>query len=397
MPIQIQDDSTAHSLDRVKVLNHARAMESLHIHISHVNLLREVYHLYEAAIYETMGSLKDAAAKRLTDQFLSSPLCTYLVDDDNNIRPSARETMRKMHSQYHAPTCRARSFIHDTHDYIQLIIYDISRHTDAIKRINNHQQLEDFTYTGYKVDHCRREDLCTLPMLYFQAILDDVGPSLTNPFQQFRFPVHLDDGEDLLGHRDSDLQHMNTYLHLQYLITVDHIDTLQAGIDLMTAQELAGHFLEQITSSTIETLEQTDKLHQMIRSSAFFISAGARPLHLLRRSTVAANLPYNTDPWTAHLDLDREQHDVVTAETRLMLQTAIERTMSGAPPAQAYTKTSLQALLKTIKHRQETILNFLFCMSDGHQELLQEDYHIRLPDHEVQTTLAELRHIFTSH
>jgi hypothetical protein len=163
----------------------------------------------------------------------------------------------------------------------------------------------------------------------------------------------------------------------------------------MTAQELAGSLLDKMTTSTIETLDQTDKLHQMIRSSAFFISAGARPLHLLRRSATAAHLPFNTAPWTAHLDLDREEHEVVTDDMRLMLQSAIERTMAGAPPAQAYTKTSLQALITTIKQRQEIILNLLFCMSDGAQELLQEDYRIRLPDQEVQTILAELRHTFT--
>jgi hypothetical protein len=401
MPIQIWDDSTAHSLDSVEVLNHARALESFHKHISHINLLREVYHLYEAALYETMGSLKDAAAKRLTDQFLSSPLRTFLVDEDNNVRPSARETIRKMHSLYHATTCRARTLLHDTHDYIQLIMSDITRHADAIERIDNLQQpdytqwREDYTYSGYKVDHCSREDLCSLPLLYLHAILDDVGPSLTNPLQQLSFPVHLNDGDELLGHRDTDLRHMTIYLHLQHLLTVDHIDTLQAGVDLMTAQELAGSLLDKMTTSTIETLDQTDKLHQMIRSSAFFISAGARPLHLLRRSATAAHLPFNTDPWTANLDLDREEHEVVTDDMRLMLQSAIERTMAGAPPAQAYTKASLQALITTIKQRQEIVLNLLFCMSDGAQELLQEDYRIRLPDQEVQPILAELRHTFT--
>jgi hypothetical protein len=232
-------------------------------------------------------------------------------------------------------------------------------------------------------------------MLYFHAILEDVGPSLTNPHQQFRFPVHLSDGEDLLGHRETDLRHMSTFLHLQHLLTVDHIDTLQAGIDLMAAQELAGSLLEKMTSSTIDSLGHTDKLHQMVRSSTYFISAGARPFNLLRRSVTAANLPYNTAPWTAHLDLDREEHEVVTEEMRQMLRTAIERTMAGAPSAQACTKAALQALIKTLKQRQEVILTVLFCMSDGDQKLLPDGYRIQLPDQEVQPTLAEIRHTFT--
>jgi hypothetical protein len=104
------------------------------------------------------------------------------------------------------------------------------------------------------------------------------------------------------------------------------------GIDLMTAQELAGSYLDKMTASTIESIDNTDKLHQMIRSSTHFISAGAKQLNLLRRSETAANLPYNTAPWTANLDLDREGREVVTEDIRQMLQTALEHTMAGAPP-----------------------------------------------------------------
>jgi len=74
-----------------------------------------------------------------------------------------------------------------------------------------------------------------LPMLYINAILDDAGQSLLNA-QNLQFPVHIDDNDELLGHREQDIPHMKTYFIMQYLLTVARADAIQSALHLMQAQ-----------------------------------------------------------------------------------------------------------------------------------------------------------------
>ena len=233
-----------------------------------------------------------------------------------------------------------------------------------------------------------------LPMLFLELINEDVGPTLVSRINQLQIPVHIDDDDQLLGHRESDLPNMKTYLQLQYLFTVAQLDAVQSGLALMEAQRCAAAYLHNYTTTTIQRTQDTDIFHFILRSSSHFITSGERPLAELRALTFADNLPWCAAPWSTNKDLRGEGRPSVSEASVAELRASTAATLATAPAQRPTPATSFKTFEQTIKKRQDSIKRFLYCLHDGSPELLPEGYQTLLPAANIQPTLLEIRSKF---
>ena len=388
--------ATERSFNMAHVASQARALNSLARVLHNIYLLRDTHRLFEVSIYHAVCTHMTVTAETLVDKMMNTPLAMLLVNEQNQLTAKARETMAAM-------TNKHNDFLQLSQKYMQQTLAVIRDHREYLTDLNESSNLihcvlhRNDNYQSWKTDHKYPTfDMITdsaaqqLPMLYINAILVDAGQSLLNA-QTLQFPVHIDDNDDLLGHRDQDIPHMKTYLTMQYLLTVARADAIQAALHLIQAQLCGTNYFQRASIEAGQGTRNLDTFHDVLRSTSHFLSTGVHEdgVTRLRSFASTAKLPWAAAPWSTDKDIEGDLHTTVTSTVLHSHMTAQEVTCAGAAATNATIKERYITQGLTNKRRQEAIKRLLFSVHEA-----EKDNMTSLPESNVQPILIEIRHKF---